>query len=222
MSSRSIFTEVVNRYPTVGRLGTRVVHITTASTGMLVAKRGNAKGSIITRTLRRLSGETEGPFMGVSLKYVPRGLFRDRLFKCRGKTFASTEGTGRKQVRATSNNALFLSRVKGLGLPVRRGLLAIVRGQRARHVNSGGIDRISIEVLTTAGTRLHRGIKRKAFQRSLFCQLGAVRLRLPPVHRHKRSVILLTRCFLGVCSKGCDINSIELKTSTGRGLLGRD
>lgn len=211
---------VVKRSPTVRRIFAAVGGLDDASTGVLVLKRGKAKGSMVTHLLCHYSPQCNGPFIAVSLKDVPRRLFRDRLFKFRGKTFASTGGSGTKQVRITAGKALFLSRVNGLSLPVRSGLLATVRGQRVGHLNDARAIPVSIHLVYTAGTSVHRLISRKGFHRSLLCHVGAVRVRVPPLHRHKGSVVLLTRCFLRQCTHGCGGSVHNLAQRTGGGLLG--
>lgn len=209
---------VVNRDSIVRRLFTAVTGLGSASTGVLVLNRGKAKGSLVTHTLCRRSPHYGRIFVDVSLKDVPRRLFRDRLFKCRGKTFASTQHSGPKHVRITSNKALFLSRVNGLDLPVRTGLLATVRGERVLHLNTAHSIPVSIQLVSTAGVSVRTVMRRKAFQRSLLCQVGAVRLRVPPLHRQKGSVLLLTSCFLSYCTHGCGGGVKKLAESTGAGL----
>lgn len=211
---------LVNGSPTVRGMGRAVCGLSSASTGLLVLKRGNAKGSLTTHVLHFFSPHQKRIFVPVSLKDVPRRLFRDRLFKCRGNTFASTQGTGPKEVRATSKNALFLSRVNGLSLPVRTGLLATVRGRYVAQLKTIGAVRVSIQLVYTAGTGLRRLITRKGFHRSLLCHVGAIRLRVPPLQRHKRSVLLLTARFLGRCGQGCHGRVGKLAHRTGGGLLG--
>lgn len=211
---------VVNSSLIVRRIFSAIRGLHSASTGVLVLNRGKAKGSIVTHLLCHGSPHCKGPFIAVSLNDVPRRLFRDRLFNCRGNTFASTQGTGTKHVRITANNALFLSRVNGLSLPVRTGLLATVRGHYVDHLKDARTAPVSIQLVYTAGTSVHQLISRKSFHRSLLCHVGAVRLRVPPLQRHKGSVLLLTRCFLRQCTHGCRGRVHKLAQRTGGGLLG--
>lgn len=210
---------VVNRSIPVQRIFSAVQGLSSASTGVLVLNRGKANGSLITHSLHCFSPHHRYPFVAVSLKDVPRSLFRDRLFNCRGKTFASTHGTGTKHVRITSKKALFLSRVKGLSLPVRTGLLATVRGQRVSHLKTASVVPVSIQLVDTAGMGVQRLIRRNGFHRSLLCHVGAVRVAVPPLQREKRSILLLTSCFLRECARGCGGRVGKLDHRTGRGLV---
>lgn len=209
---------VIKASPTVRRLVGVMIGITHASTGVLVAKRGKAKGRVLTRRVRQLSAQGRRSVMAMSVKTVDRSLFRDRLFKRRHNSFASTCRDQPKGFRTTSNDSLFVSRVKGLPLTVRTGLLAMLRGQGVAHVNDGGMVPISVQLLSTAGGGVRSVISSKAFHRSLLCELGAVRLRVPPLHRQERSVRLFVGCFVRHCTTGCRGGRVFLRRRTLRGL----
>lgn len=196
-------TQVVNRSTTVRTVFRAVQGFTSASTGLLLLNRGNAKGSLVTHCMCRRSPQGNRVCIPVSLKDVPRALFRDRLFKFRGNTFASTQGGGPKELRMTSKNALFLGRVNGLDLPLRTGLLSIVRRHGDSQLNSAASCPMSIELVYTAGTSLCATVSGKLFQRSLLCHVGAVRVHVPPLRRQNGSLFLLTSRFLRHCQGGC-------------------
>lgn len=195
--SRPRVRRLINRYHIVQRLGQLVDHVTPDPSDIVIINRDNANGRIITQTVRGLDKEQGGPFVTVGYTTVPRRLLRDRLFNCIGNTFANTStGNGAKLVRTTGANALFLSRVNSVPLVLRTGLLHTVRTHRVLPVNTDDPVRISVHVVSTAGRGLTRFVTRNGFHRSLFCQLGIVPVALPPLHRHRRSVRLLIRCFL--------------------------
>lgn len=192
--------------------------ITHASTGVLVAKRGKANGRVLTQRVRHLSPHNTHPVLGMSVKTVDRSLFRDRLFKRRQKTFASTRRDHPKGFRTTGNDSLFVSRLNGLPLPLRAGLLAMLRDQGIAHLNDGGIVPISVHLVSTAGGSVPRVIGRNVFHRSLFCHVGAVRLRLPPLHRQKSSVLLFVSYFLHGFASGCRQRRVQVRRRAIRGL----
>lgn len=209
---------LVKRSPTVLRLVGMIGGMTEASTGVLVAKRGKAKGRVLTERVRHLSSHGAHPVSDVSVKTVDRSLFRDRLFNRRHKTFASTCRDHPKGFRTTDNDSLFVSRVKGLPLTLRTGLLAMLRGEGVAQVKDGGIIPISVQLVSTAGGSVPRVIGRKLFHRSLFCHVGAVRLRVPPLQRQKGSVLLFIRAFLRHFTSGCRHPRVQVRRRAVRGL----
>lgn len=213
-------TVVVKRSPIVVGLVGIIAGMTGASTGILVAKRGNANGRVLTHRVRHLSLHDNQRVIGISVKTIDRSLFRDRLFKRRQNTFASTHRDHPKGFRTTRKDALFLSRVKGLPLKLRTGLLTTLRGHRIAHLKDGQGVPISVHLVTTAGHGLPRVITRSLFHRSLFCHVGAVRVRVPPLQGQQRSVTLFISCFLGGCASLCKQPKLVLRPRTLRGLTG--
>lgn len=192
--------------------------MTQASTGVLIAKRGKANGRVLTHRVRLLSGQGGRALIPISVKTVARALFRDRLFKRIGNTFASTQTSHPKGFRITGGNALFLSRVKGLSCRLRTGLLATLRHHDVIHMKDGAPVPIGVHLVYTAGHSLRRVMRGKSFHRSLLCHVGAVRIRVPPLERQPRSVMPLARVFLSGCAGVCKGATVYLDLSTGRGL----
>lgn len=193
-----------------------VTHVTGAGTSMLVANRDNANGRLVTRTVRVGDRHTGRPFMGMGLKKVSRDLFRDRVFKRGGKTFASTSTSHAKHFRVTSGKAVFLSRVNSLSLSYRIGLLHMLRSRAFRILNSDHPHGASVHMISTAGTSLHGVIGRHAFHRSLFCHVGLVAIGLPTLHRHHRSVPLLIHRFTSHRTRAGKLPHARFSTSTVR------
>lgn len=179
-------------------------HMTSVSAAIVLLKRANIKGRIVTQCVFRRDRHTGGDFVGMGYKTVPRGLVRDRLFKCRNNTFANTGGgKGVNLFRLTGGNALFLSRVKRLPGSVRMGLLHILRRRRVLHINNAGPMGVSIHVVTTAGQGLRRVMGSNAFHRSLCCELAIFPVSVPPLQVQGGSVVPLTLSFLRGLGRGC-------------------
>lgn len=192
--------------------------ITRASTGVLVAKRGNAKGRVLTQRVRTLSGQCQQSVVAISVNTVARSLFRDRLFNRGGNSFASTRASHTNGFRTTRRKALFLSRVNGLPCRLRSGLLATVRDQDIIQMKDGRPVPIGVHLVYTAGYGLRRVITGNGFHRSLLCHVGAVRVRVPPLQRHGRSVVPLTRHFVSQFYGRCSGKGVLLSANTRRGL----
>lgn len=165
-----------------------------------------------------MSAEYKGGVLPISVKTVARALFRDRLFNRIGNTFASTGISGPNGFRLTSNDAVFLSRVKGLSCNLRTGLLATLRHEDVMEINKDARVPVGIQLIYTAGHGLRRVIGSNRFERSLLCHVGAVRLRLPTLEREGSSVIPLTREFLHRCNSLCGGRGLHLSRRTRGGL----
>lgn len=156
--------------------------------------------------------------MDISVNTIARDLFRDRLFNRVGNSFASTRTSHTNGFRTTDHDALFLSRVNGLPCRLRTGLLATVRQHDVIHMNDGAPVPMSVQLVYTAGHGLPRVITGNRFHRSLLCHVGAVRLRVPSLHRQPRSVVPLTRLFVTHFYGRCSGPPIGLASNTYRGL----
>lgn len=186
----------------VRRTMTLTQGISTASIAILLAKRANAKGRIFTRTVRHGDLHGRGTFITMGYSTFDGSLLRDRVFNRGTNSFAKTVGSGGKLFRITSGKAVFLSRVNRVTFRLRTGLLHILRTKRCVGVNSAGPAGIGIHIVSTAGQSLGGRVRRNGFHRSLCCHLSIFRVRLPPLHRHGRSVRLLTRDFVRLFSGG--------------------
>lgn len=186
-----------------------------------MANRGKAKGRVLTHRVRTLSPHSTRDVVSISVNTVARSLFRDRLFKRIGNSFASTRTSHANGFRTTSQDSLFLSRVKGLPFRLRTGLLATVRREDVIHMNDGRSVPMSVHLVYTAGQGLRRVMSGNLFHRSLLCHVGAVRMRVPPLHGHGRSVIPLTRHFVTHFYGRCSGTSVDLDPTTYRGLATR-
>lgn len=211
--------KVVNGGTKLGQTVSITLRITPASLSILVANRDNINGRAFPRVVRR--GDPHGRKRCVTIGYntVPRNAVSSRLFKRRGNSFAKTLSSHGNCFRITSNKAVFLSRMKRLPAPARTHLLHILRAKRFVHINSSGIRGAGIHVITTAGIGLARTMTRKGFHRSLFCHLDAIPVRIPPLHRHNRSVVLLFQGFTDSYTRGCQVPPVHLSRRTHRLVL---
>lgn len=75
---------------TFHRVSRGVELITPAGVNMLILNRGNANGRRVTRGVRAVDGQTNGPFITISYNLLSGRLTTSTLFKRRGKTFANT------------------------------------------------------------------------------------------------------------------------------------
>lgn len=210
---------VVNGGRTLVHTVSVTVRMTPASLSMLVAKRDNIKGRDFPRVVRRCDQHGRKRCVTIGYKTVPRKAVSSRLFNRRGNTFAKTVNRQGKCFNRTGNKAVFLSRINRLPLPARTHLLHILRDNRFVGMNSSGIRGASIHVITTAGMGLARTVTSKHFHRSLCCHLGAIPVRIPPLHRHNRSIILLFQGFTSSFTRGCHVPTVRLARSNGRILL---
>lgn len=195
--------------------------MTAAQVDILVLNRGNANGRRVTRRVRRRDGLTSGPFITISYKTLSPSLVRSTFFKRIGNTFANTRTGGAKCFLRTSNNALFLSRINGLAVRVRRVLLHTVRRHHCHPINTGRSGATGIEVITTAGRSLRGTMARGQFQRSLLCHLRRCIVAVPPLHSYPRSVVPLTRFFHRVTGHRLRHRMGNFTTSTHGTLLTR-
>lgn len=204
----------------LGRTLSITLRITPASLSILVVKRDKINGRVVPEIVRSGSPQEERGCFTVGYNDVPRKAVSDRLFKRRGNSFAKTVNRDRNCFKVTGGKAVFLSRMKRLPVRARTQLLHILRANRCVQMKNARVQGAGIHVMTTAGIGVHGTIDRKEFHRSLCCHLGAVPVRVPPLHRHNNSVLLLFHLFTVRVTRGCRLPGVSLSRSTGRLVLG--
>lgn len=192
--------------------------MTPAPVSILVGNTDKANGRCITRHVRRLDGQTSGPFVTVSYNSVPGRLTTSRFFNRIGNSFAKTLGSGAKTFMRTGKNALFLSRVNGLDCRMRVRLLHTLRREHVHPINSGGRVRMSIQLIDTAGRGLRRTVRGKGFHRSLCRHVGRFALHVPTLGRQRRSVLLFTGFFLSRTGERLSHRLVKFSATTDRTL----
>ncbi len=167
----------------------------TDSPVLVLGETGTGK-ELLVRFIHDHSSRASEPYRAINCGAIPENLIESELFGHEKGSF--TGATSRKigVFESVAGGTLFLDEIGELPLMLQVKLLRVL--QEEEIVRIGGAETIPVRARIIAATNkdLEKEVREGAFRRDLYFRLNVLSVRLPPLARRDRDVLLLAEYFI--------------------------
>jgi formate hydrogenlyase transcriptional activator len=194
--SEGHFAEIVGDSPALKQVLDQVVVVSTSeSTVLILGETGTGK-ELIARSIHRLSGRKDGPFVKVNCAAIPTGLLESELFGHEKGAFTGAISQKIGRMELAHGGTLFLDEVGEIPLELQPKLLRVLQDQEFERLGSNRTLKVNFRLVAATNRDLAKEMQKHEFRSDLFYRLSVFPIRMPPLRDRKEDIPLLIRYFV--------------------------
>jgi two-component system nitrogen regulation response regulator NtrX len=167
----------------------------TGSRVLITGENGSGK-EIVARTLHRLSGRAEQPFIDVNCAAIPEELIESELFGHRKGAFTGAIDDRKGKFELADGGTLFLDEIGDMSLKTQAKVLRVLQEQTFQRVGGQQTIKVDVRVIAATNKDLETEIGAGTFRSDLYYRLNVLPIEVPPLRNRGNDIVLLAEHFL--------------------------
>lgn len=167
----------------------------TNATVLFLGETGVGK-EMFARTLHRMSGRADQPFVAVNCAAIPENLIEAELFGVEKGAFTGAVQSRPGRFERANGGTLFLDEVGTLTMAAQIKLLRAIQEQEIERVGDTTIRRVDVRLVTATNVDLKVEAKAGTFREDLLYRINVFPVRIPPLRERRDDIPLLMEYFL--------------------------
>ena len=155
---------------------------------------------LIARTIHRLGGRADGPFVPVNCGAIPGDLMESELFGHRRGSFTGAHEDRQGLFQTADGGSLFLDEIADLPLPMQVKLLRAIQERRIRPIGAEEEIPVDVRIISAARLPLDQLVQAGSFREDLYYRIHVIELFVPPLRDRREDIPALTDHFLNQLS----------------------
>ena len=193
----------------------------TDSTVLITGETGTGK-ELVARTIHRLSGRREEPFIVVDCGSLVESLFESELFGHAKGSFTGATQTKYGRFEVANGGTIFLDELGNISLSIQAKLLRVLQERQIVRVGSSQVIDVDVRIIAASNKDLLACVANGTFRQDLFYRLSVVPIVVPPLRDRAEDIPLLAEHFVAKYAKLRDKNVTGLSQEAMEVLTGHD
>jgi DNA-binding NtrC family response regulator len=167
----------------------------TNATVLVTGESGVGK-ELFTRTLHRMSGRANKPFIAVNCAAIPESLIESELFGADRGAFTGAFQSRAGRFERADGGTLFLDEIGSLNFVAQAKLLRVLQEGEFERVGGSKSIKADVRVIAATNISLRDAIAAGTFREDLFFRLNVFPIHLPPLRERRDDVPALLAHYL--------------------------
>nr|MBI3612688.1 sigma-54-dependent Fis family transcriptional regulator [Nitrospirota bacterium] len=173
------------------------------ATVLLQGESGTGK-ELVARTIHRLSGRRDKPFVVVDCGTLTETLLESELFGHLKGAFTGAHASKKGLFQEADGGTIFLDEIADTSAHFQAKLLRVLQEGEVKPVGSGRSTKVNVRVISATNKDLQDLIKARTFREDLYYRLAVLPLAMPPLRDRREDIPLLVRHFIeSSCKRHC-------------------
>ncbi len=193
----------------------------TDSTVVITGETGVGK-ELVARTIHRLSGRSNKPFVAINCGAIPENLLESELFGFKKGAFTGANQDRPGLFQQANGGTFFLDEIGELSLDMQVKLLRVLEENKVRPL--GGAEELPVNVRILAATNRDLSLEVQAgrFRMDLFYRINVIDIMVPPLRERPEDIPPLVKFFLEKYNSRFNKNVISITRDALFGLMQYD
>ncbi|MFO7897872.1 MAG: sigma-54 dependent transcriptional regulator [Planctomycetota bacterium] len=162
---------------------------------IITGETGTGK-ELVARSLHRLSGRHDGPFVAVDCGSISPTLVESELFGHEEGAFTGAVRQHAGKFEAASGGTLFLDEIANLPPEFQPKLLRALQQRRVTRVGGSGSTEVDLRIVVATNRDLLAMVEAGEFRRDLYYRLNEFSIGLPPLRERRDDIAFLVNRFV--------------------------
>ena len=163
---------------------------------LLIGESGTGKG-VVARAIHNESARTNGPFVSVNCRVLPRDIIVREFLGYEGSGFRQTGSLGQpSKFELAHGGTMHLEEIDALPLEMQAALLRVIDTGEVMRLGGTRIIPVDVRFIATTGLNLERAVANGDFRADLYYALSRIIIRLPALRDRMSDLNLLIEAAL--------------------------
>ncbi len=188
--------EIVTRSPVMEELLQQAFLVAQGDVSVFISGASGTGKELIAKAIHKASPRCKQPFVAINCSAIPEPLLESELFGHRKGSFTGATKDHIGLIQAATGGTLFLDEIGDMPLVLQAKLLRALQEQTVRPVGSTESVSVDIRVISATHKDIDQEMTDGTFREDLYYRLNVVSLDVPPLHKRREDIPLLTGYFL--------------------------
>ncbi|MEA1911520.1 MAG: sigma-54 dependent transcriptional regulator [Spirochaetota bacterium] len=185
---------------------------------LITGETGTGK-EIVANIIHRNSSVSEGPFIPLHTGAIPRELVMSELFGHEKGAFTGADTLKKGQFELADGGTIFLDEISTMEERTQIILLRVLETKTFLRVGGTKPIKTDIRIIAATNENLKEAVKRKLFRKDLFYRINAFSIKIPPLRKRKKDIVILIHNLIETYNREFDKNIETLSREALRMLL---
>jgi two-component system NtrC family response regulator len=201
------FAELVGESPAMQQVKALAAKVAPSRASLLVVGESGTGKEVLARSIHRVSGRRDRPFITVNCAALPETLIESELFGHEKGAFSGAVAEKKGRFELANGGTLLLDEVGDIPLAVQVKLLNVLQSGSFERVGGTKTHEVDVRVIAATHRDLEKRIEQGAFRTDLYYRLNVVSIALPPLRERAEDIPLLVQSFL---RKHADLSAAQV------------
>lgn len=165
---------------------------------------------LFAQSIHNASSRRDYPFVAVNCAALTENLLESELFGYVSGAFTGARKEGKMGLfELAHRGTLFLDEINSMSLSTQAKILRVIEQREVMRLGSDYIIPLDVRIITAANENLVRMVRQDTFRRDLFFRLNVLELRIPPLNKRPKDILLLFRSFVAQL-RNCPPQEVEI------------
>lgn len=170
------------------------------ATVLILGESGSGKG-MLSKAIHRTSPRASAPFVEINCSAIPELLLESELFGYEKGAFTDAKDKKLGLFEVAEGGTIFLDEIGDMPLTLQSKILKVLEDKEFRRLGALKPTKVDVRILAATNRNLRELVKEGAFREDLYYRLSVVPIHVPPLRKHRASILPLASYFLQLFSK---------------------
>jgi transcriptional regulator with PAS, ATPase and Fis domain len=183
--------------PAMQRILTLMQNTANTKANILITGETGVGKSAIAKTIHKMSGRSDGPFIEVNCAVLHENLIESELFGYEKGAFTGASAAGKiGKIELANHGTLFLDEIGELPPRIQSKLLQLIQEKTIERLSSNKRIELDFRLIVATNRNLEEEVQRGLFRSDLFYRLNVIRIHIPPLRQRREDIFPLAYHFL--------------------------
>ena len=192
---------MMGKSPPMKELATTLERVAAVDSTVLLRGESGTGKELAARTIHRLSGRRDKPFVCVNCTLLGESLLESELFGHEKGSFTGAIAKREGRFEAADDGTVFLDEIGAIGPKVQLKLLRILESQEFERVGSTRTRHVNVRIIAATNEDLETAIEKERFREDLYYRLKVIQVKLPTLAERREDIPLLAEYFVKLASQ---------------------
>ncbi|MBN2703270.1 MAG: sigma-54-dependent Fis family transcriptional regulator [Pontiellaceae bacterium] len=180
------------------------------STVLILGESGSGKG-MLSKAIHRTSPRANAPFVEINCSAIPEHLLESELFGYEKGAFTDAKNKKLGLFEIAEGGTIFLDEIGDMDLALQAKVLKVLEDREFRRLGALKPTQVDVRILAATNRNLKDLVNEGTFREDLFYRLSVVPIQVPPLRKHRSSIVPMANYFLQLFSKqmGIKVSAFE-------------
>ncbi|MDA3941009.1 MAG: sigma-54 dependent transcriptional regulator [Spirochaetia bacterium] len=188
--------ELIGKSVSIKKVQKLIKRVAVHSIPVLISGETGTGKEIVAYTIHNKSSVSDGPFIPLHTGAISHELILSELFGHEKGAFTGADHLKQGQFELADGGTLFLDEISTMEERTQIILLRVLETKTFLRVGGTKPVKTNVRIIAATNENLKDAIKRKLFRKDLFYRISTFSIRIPPLRKRKKDIVILIHEFI--------------------------